>query len=125
MRSNRSSSSVAARDRALRVARRMVRGSVAGALGLTAVLSVAAAQSFKGHQRSRARVTAPPATVRRAGRAVQVPAPQPVPQISGAPPVPQAPAQAPTDAAAQAAAAAQAGAVPVAPEPAPTVSGGS
>jgi hypothetical protein len=60
------------RDAALRRTRVLVAGVVAGAVALSGLLSVVAAQAFKGHAK-----TATPAT--RSDRA-QVPGPQAIPQ---------------------------------------------
>ena len=119
---------VRARDRALRAVRAAGWAVGLGAAGLTAGLSVVAAQAFKGHD-GKVKVAKTPAPVRRVVRParVPVPPPQPVPAIAGVPapvaPPPQAPAAAapPVDQSAQPAPA------PV-PEQAPApaaVSGGS
>jgi hypothetical protein len=89
----------------------MIAGVAAGAAALSGLVSVVAAQAFKGHSTSASRTkharTAAP-------RPVRVPAPQHVPSIAGAPPAPlQPPAQPP------------AAAVPQPAAPAPQVSGGS
>jgi hypothetical protein len=97
------------RDRALRRARRVGRACAAGAFGLAAGLSLVVAHASARHSTSSGHHVAPAARV-------QVPAPQPVPHVTGAPPAPQPPPHPPvSDSAAQA----------PAPAPPPAVSGGS
>lgn len=104
----------AVRDRALRSARRTTRACVAGALGLSAGLSLFVAHASRSQASRDARGTA--ATTAAAVR-TRVPPPQPVPQIAGAPPAPQPPVQAPAPDVAAAPA--------PAPAPPAAVSGGS
>ncbi len=88
----------------------MVAGVAASAVGLCGVLSVVAAQAFKGRPQ-RAAVTT---SARRApAPRVRVPGPQAVPSLAGAPAPLQPPAQPP------------AAATPQPSAPAPQVSGGS
>jgi hypothetical protein len=85
-----------ARDRALRVVRTAGWAVGLASAGLTAGLSVVAAQAFKGHD-GKTKVTTAPAPVRRLVRPehVSVPPPQRVPAISGAPAPITPPAQPP------------------------------
>ena len=101
---------VRARDAALRRTRSIVAGVAAGAVGLSGLLSVVAAQAFKGHPQRIATTTA----VHRAQEPrVRVPGPEAVPSIAGEPAPLQPPAQPP------------AAADPQPSAPAPQVSGGS
>ena len=114
---------VRARDRAVRAVRATGWAAGLGAAGLTAGLSVVAAQAFKGHD-GRVRTPRAPVAVRRVvqPRRVRVPPPEPVPAIAGAPAPIAPPAEAPTAAAPPAEQSAPA------PEQAPApaaVSGGS
>ena len=98
------------RDAAIRRARGAVVGVAAGAVALSGVLSVVAAQAFKGHAQPTATVTdtAPAPTSR-----VPVPGAEDVPPIAGDPAPLQPPAQPP------------AAPIPTPSAPAPQVSGGS
>jgi hypothetical protein len=93
-----------ARDAAIRRTRMVIAGIAAGAVALSGLFSVVAAQAFKGHQQGAATATA----------AADAPAPTPPP--AGADPAPlQPPAQPPA-----------ASRTPdAAPAPQPQVSGGS
>jgi hypothetical protein len=91
----------------------MIAGVAAGAVGLSGLLSVVAAQAFKGHPQRVGATTMRPQSVR--ARRVSVPGPEAVPSIAGEPAPLQPPAQPP-------AAATQ---PPPAPAPEPQVSGGS
>jgi hypothetical protein len=94
---------VHARDAALRRTRRLIAGVAAGAVALSGLLSVVAAQAFKGH----ATTTAPAARSQRA----QVPGPQAIPATGDGEAAPlQPPAQPPAASD---------------PAPQPQVSGGS
>ena len=107
-----------ARDAALRRTRRVTALVAVAAAGGAGLLSVVAAQAFKGHSRGAAAARRGPATRPPAATRVSVPGPQDVPPISGqagavpapqpAPPPQPAPAPAPQPAA-----------------PAPVTSGGS
>ena len=113
---------VRTRDSALRVTRGAIAGVAAGAVALSGVLSVVAAQAFKGRPHRAATRTAsaraPIAPAPRATR-VHVPGPESVPSIANDPAPLQPPAQPP---AAPPASVPQ----PSAPAPAaPQVSGGS
>jgi hypothetical protein len=104
-----------ARDVMLRHTRVAIGAVAAGAVGLSGLFSVVAAQAFKGHAtRSadpvRARAAPTPRTAR-----VHVPAPQRIPAIASQPAPLQPPAQPPAAATPEPAPAA----------PAPQVSGGS
>lgn len=100
------------RDAALRRTRVMIAGVAAGAVGVSGLLSVVAAQAFKGRpQRVAGHTWAHAAPVPR----THVPGPQAIPPIAGAPAPLQPPAQPPAAPTPQ----------PVAPGPAPQVSGGS
>jgi hypothetical protein len=91
-----------ARDAALRWTRGLIVGVAAGAVALSGVLSVVAAQAFKGHSSS--------ATPARSER-LRVPGPQSIPQAGDDDATPlQPPAQPPASSD---------------PAPAPQVSGGS
>jgi hypothetical protein len=101
-----------ARDAALRRTRAIVAGVVAGAVGLSGLISVVAAQAFKG--RAQAAAT-PPATAapRHGARRLPVSPPQAIPSIAGDTAPLQPPEQPPADA------------QPSAPAPQPQESGGS
>ena len=101
---------VRARDAAVRRTRAIVIGFAAGAVALSGVFSVVAAQAFKGHAQPPATKTTTPEPVSGAA----VPGPDDIPSISGDPAPLQPPEQPP-------AAAPQ----PTAPTPEPQVSGGS
>ena len=83
----------------------------AAAVALSGMLSVVAAQAFKGHQSD----AATPAAGAPAPRHVNVPAPERIPAIAGDPAPLQPPAQPPASAAPD----------PAPSAPAPQVSGGS
>ena len=107
-----------ARDAGLRRTRAIVAGVAAGAVGLSGLLSVVAAQAFKGHPQRATTTRAKTQTHTRArAPSVSVPGPQSVPSIAGDPAPLQPPAQPPAAATPQ----------PSAPEPAPEpqTSGGS
>jgi hypothetical protein len=91
-----------ARDAALRRTRAIVAGVAAGAVALSGLFSVVAAQAFKGHTRA--------ATTTRADGAPRVPGPDSVPSIAGDAAPLQPPAQPPAASD---------------PQPEPQVSGGS
>jgi hypothetical protein len=101
---------IMARDAALRRTRAAIAGIAAGAVALSGVLSVVAAQAFKGHPQRRAAAAARTRDAR-----VRVPGPQSVPAIAGRPAPLRPPAQPPAAPAPQ----------PAAPAPDPQVSGGS
>lgn len=97
-----------ARDAALRRTRALIVGVAAGAVALSGLLSVVAAQAFKGHT-----ATAAPATQ---SDGTSVPGPQSIPQAQGDDAAPlQPPAQPPAASDPQSSA----------PAPEPQVSGGS
>jgi hypothetical protein len=98
--------SARARDAAIRRTRMIIAGVAAGAVALSGLFSVVAAQAFKGHQQGSATVTP----------AENAPTPTPAPPSAGADPTPlQPPAQPPA-----------ASPTPDAtPAPQPQVSGGS
>ena len=98
-----------ARDALLRRTRGAMVAVSAAAVALSGMLSVVAAQAFKGHQADAATPTAGAP----ARRHVNVPAPDRIPAIAGDPAPLQPPAQPP------------AAAAPAPPAPAPQVSGGS
>jgi len=98
------------RDAAVRRARGAVVGVAAGAVALSGLLSVVAAQAFKGHPQPTVTVTnTTPAPTSR----VPVPGPEDVPPIAGEPAPLQPPAQPP------------AAPIPTPSAPVPQVSGGS
>lgn len=105
---------VKARDATLRRTRGIVAGVAAGAVAASGLLSVVAAQAFKGHAATKATTAATRAPERRAHR-VPVPRPQSIPAIAGDPAPLAPPAQTPTPVEPQ----------PSAPAPDPQVSGGS
>lgn len=112
-------SDASGRDRALRRLHRARWAIGAAAAGLTALLSITAADAFRGHTGSGKVVSAP---VRRRAQPpvrVTVPRPQGVPAIVGSPAPLQPPAAPP------AAAPPPPAPTPAAPVPAPQVSGGS
>ena len=111
------------RDRAIRRVRSAARLVALAAAGATATLSVVAAHAFKGHDGRKASTTAKPVrtrTVPAAPKAIEVPPPQQVPAISGAP----APLAAPSTPPASAPPPPPPEPAP-APAPAPETSGGS
>ena len=101
-----------ARDALLRRTRGAMVAVSAAAIALSGMLSVVAAQAFKGHQ---ADAATPAAAGSPAPRHVSVPAPDSIPAIAGEPAPLQPPAQPPASAAP----------VPAPVAPAPEVSGGS
>jgi hypothetical protein len=103
-----------ARDAALRRTRGIVAGVAAGAVALSGLVSVVAAQAFKGHSH---RAAATPRSTAHRVRAHRnaVPPPDSIPAIAGAPEPLQPPAQPPAAVPEQA----------PAPAPEPQVSGGS
>ena len=101
------SARVQARDVAVRRTRAIVIGIAAGAVALSGVFSVVAAQAFKGHSQR-------PATSPKPVSGMRVPGPDAVPAIGGDP-VPLQPPEQPPAAASQS----------TAPAPEPQVSGGS
>jgi hypothetical protein len=101
---------VRARDALVRRTRGAVAAAAAAALALSGLLSAVAAHAFKGHQADAASPTATPAGPRH----VHVPPPERIPAIAGQPPL-QPPSQPPATVTPD----------PVAPDPAPQVSGGS
>lgn len=111
-------SAPAARDRSLRRVRAAQWGTGVVAAGLTATLSLAAANAFKGHSDKTPVTHATAVPQRPAPSPVQVPPPERVPAIAGQPAPPEPPAEAPQS-------------VPPAPQPvpeplpAPVTSGGS
>jgi hypothetical protein len=102
------SARVLARDLAVRRTRGIVIGVAAGAVALSGVFSVVAAQAFKGHSQRPAPTSPEPAT------GMTVPGPDHIPSISGDPAPLQPPEQPPT-----------AAPQTTAPAPEPQVSGGS
>ena len=100
-----------ARDALLRRTRAAMVAVSAAAIALSGVLSVVAAQAFKGHKAEAAQ----PAARSAAPRHGDVPAPERVPAIAGQPAPLQPPAQPPSSATPD----------PAPPAPAPQVSGGS
>lgn len=101
-----------ARDRAVRRVRAVSWATGGAAAVLSAVLSVAAAHAFKGHDGRQATHAAPAATPSAPRARVHVPPPDPVPSLSGTPAPPQPPAQPPAS-------------VPPPAAPPPVSSGGS
>jgi len=100
-----------ARDALLRRTRGSMVAVSAAAIALSGMLSVVAAQAFKGHRADAATPSAGSSTRRH----VNVPAPDRIPAIAGAPAPLQPPAQPPASAAPD----------PAPSVPAPQVSGGS
>jgi hypothetical protein len=82
---------VNARDAALRRTRGLIAGVVAAAVALSGLLSVVAAQAFKGHTKG----AAPAARSDDAQSGSQVPGPDSIPQAQGDPAPLQPPAQPP------------------------------
>ena len=106
---------IEARTRARDALLRRTRGAMvvvsAAAVALSGVLSVVAAQAFKGHQAEAAQPAAAPSASRR----VHVPAPDRIPAVAGQPAPLAPPAQPPASVAPD----------PAPPAAAPQVSGGS
>jgi hypothetical protein len=112
----RQSARLRARDAAVRRTRAIVVGVAAGAVALSGIFSVVAANAFKG-RRPRAATAKATATATSSGATSgrRVPGPDSVPPIAGDPAPLQPPAQPPATPVPQ----------PAAPAPAPQVSGGS